>query len=538
MGNKRLNVLVHTGGTFSMGYDRSGALVPLYDMRHSLLAMKILDLEWDKNQQKVLLTQLVHTRELLLAIREGGRSSGALEEQLEDELDAIAAEIGIITGGEISLASITQEYGIHPQNRMPYNIDGIDFSIRQHYPLLKKEIFAILAEGHTPIITLGSDTAEFVGPLLANDLARHRQLDGHTVILVSSMISFQQDPAHGGRLLQAAMELATHKIPGAFALSARDQHAEKIDVHDLLDGFKKVSNQPDAFRSREPVGTLTREGGFARSNMGYMPLSRQIPLSDHDGLAYVAPPLLLGKTLLGAIHYLRALPNLHAVLEVTDRIAFEPEEQQHLLHLVRERVGRGIATILIDPLTYDKASGRMTVDNDLWRESAFVKAFSRVGGIVRVGQQASETYLEAVLSLGAVELLEATDRLRRAYGIGLPEEIMPSDGPLNPQAQTLTLRYIPDPDMFIHALETADGFAEKIILEGMPGGVLPARHVKALEEVVAHGHVLEFHDSASIAPEELPAGSKDRRLYAASKAFMDFMEGLASGLQEHCLKVH
>jgi hypothetical protein len=298
-------------------------------------------------------------------------------------------------------------------------------------------------------------------------------------------------------------------------------------VHDLLDGFIKVSaTEPNAFRSREPVGTLSRQHGFLRSNMGYLPASRQIPLSEQEGLAYVAPPLVMGRDLSAAIRFLEALPNIHVVLEASERIAFAPEQQQYLFFLVQERVKRGVATILADPIEVDPKSGHMKVDNDLWRESAFVKGFTRAGGVVRVGQHVSEIYLEAVLSLGAVELLEATDRLRRAYGVTLAEEIPSAANPCRDMAAAITLRYIPDPEMFRHATSIAEKVARTLVIEGIPGGVLPAKHVEALKEVVAHGHPVEVHVPISVVPGMAAAG-KNRRLYAASKAFLSFMEYLS-----------
>src|SRR5690606_20570335 len=105
------------------------------------------------------------------------------------------------------------------------------------------------------------------------------------------------------------------------------------------------------------------------------------------------------------IHYLEAFPNMHAVLEINDRTAFDSEVQQYLVALVNERVQRGIATILVNPLFYDEANDAMQsrIEEKLWKEAAFVRQFVGAGGVVRTGHQVSEVYLEAVLSLGAVE---------------------------------------------------------------------------------------------------------------------------------------
>ncbi len=520
MGNIKHNRLIHTGGTFSMGYDDAGALVPMYDSRHSLLAMKILDLAWDTTQQQMLFRQLVETRDLLLK-----HSTKETDEALEDALESIAAQIGIITGGEVSLASVMQEYRVHPSRHEPYMIDGIDFCLREHYPLLKKQVMACIDAGDIPVITLGADTLHMIAPMLAKDLARHNVLQKHTVIFVASMVAFGEDPHHIGRLLQAAMELATHEMPGAFALCATGRMADKIEVHDVLSGFTKISaTVPHAFVSEQVIAVLSCEHGFVLQHMAYQPRSCALPTSNHEALAYVAPPLRLSRTLHEALHYLALFPNIHVLIELTKEVEANAIDIARLKHMVSERACRGIATMVLNPLQYNATEGLTPcLPATEWHNAPWIQALLQSGGAVKTAMTLQEAYSNAVLGLGAVESLEAKDRLRRAYGIVVGAATAPPPSWEAKPIQMLEIHYIPDAEMMEHAMSAAENIAHVVQIVDLPGGVMPARHVQTLRDIILHGHDLCLPEAPMA--NEISAG-KNKRLYAAAHAFTQFVDRL------------
>lgn len=520
MGNIKQNRLIHTGGTFSMGYNDAGALVPMYDSRHSLLAMKILDLAWDATQQQMLFHQLVETRDLLLK-----RKAEKIDDALDDALESIAAQIGIITGGEVSLSSVMQEYRVHPSRHQPYMIDGIDFSLREHYPLLKKQVLACIDAGDTPIVTLGADTLHMVAPMLAKDLSRHGILQEHTVIFVASMVPFGEDPHHIGRLLQAAMELASHEMPGAFALCAMDRAADKVEVHDVLSGFTKISaTVPHAFVSEQVIATLSREQGFVLQHMAYQPSSCPLPTSNQEALAYVAPPLRLSRTLHEALHYLALFPNIHVLIELTKEVEATAIDIARLRHMVSERACRGVATMVLNPLQYDATEGLTPcLPATEWHNAPWIKALVESGGALKTAMTLQEAYSNAVLGLGAVEALEAKDRLRRAYGIVVgAASAAPPSWEAKP-IQVLEIHYITDAEMMEHAMAAAEKIAHMVQIVDLPGGVMPSRHVKTLQDIILHGHDLCLPEAPML--HGISVG-KNKRLYAAAQAFTQFVDRL------------
>jgi hypothetical protein len=509
-----------------MGLNEQGCYMPMYDIRHHVLAMKIIDLGMPEKLQQTMLDRLVATHDIVLKIHLSDKKLPELEEELADLFDDVTANLSTITGQDIDLNTILEEYSIHWHCRQPYLIDSIDFSVEDHYLKLRQEVMGIMKEGHTPIVILGTDTLDFLAPLLSMELSGRGYLENNTIIFLASMIPFEEDPAHVAHLMQAAMEVQSHRLPGSFALSAKTQDAKNILVHDVLNQFMKVSmEQTDAFRSREVVGMVTEKEGFQLTDMSYGSKIHYLPKNDEGTLATVAPPMLIKQSLDTATAYLQMFNHEHVVFEMAnDTASFDKEESDRFFREINARAHRGLATIAVNPDLYCPQKKRMQsmVKQTVWSKTAFVKEMTRAGGVVRSKIKTTDAYIEAMLLMGAYSM-HTMERLSKGYGVDVRLKYAPPEKINTPIKENFTIRYTPQDAAFNRLLKKSGAVAKKLTILGLPGGAVPIRHMQPLEALVESGEHIEFgqplhHVNYNYVAK--PSAPQAQNIYAAAQAFL------------------
>ncbi|NDF11794.1 MAG: hypothetical protein EB060_03130 [Proteobacteria bacterium] len=515
------NVLIHTGGTFSMGYDERHALTPLYDVRLEILAMKILELRMPAEMERGFLDQLVASRELILEMKALGKEK-QLKSKITAKLDDIAGQLSLVTGGDIDIVAVMQEYRIHSKIEQPYVIDSIDFDYGEHLAKLRTPVFAALEKGMTAIVILGSDTIEYVAPLLSKEAKQKGLLDNGTILFVTSMLSFADHPAHVARLLQAALEVSSNHIPGAYALSARDEAADCVHVHDVTHGFAKISTSiVNLFRSTEPVGIVSQSEGFQANPL------RNIT-GEHNAIfmqgtrAPVAPPMVLKEDLMQAVHYLETSHDEHVLFDVDHWPEYHESDTRQLMALIRERKAAGRLTLFINPLVFDIESDRVSsrFNDSAWTDHKFMQAVRAAGGATASEITVNDAYGEMLLFVG-----EAA-KGKKLNG-------MPTGDKTTLSTTPLLLHYVADHTMMTHALKRAGSFTSQIELYNIPGGVMPSSLVPILETLghkgvkVLSGFEIDKKTYPTLDDYKLQtmnekAVKRNKLNYAAARAFLTF----------------
>ena len=206
-------VLINFGGTLTMGTNADGLLEPIYSPEQFML---LIDILWQRSQGNIDPEEAEELLQELAASKLAGVSD--VERALEDALDSAYgmdhSESG--TGMADRLLrnlleqSLTQQLG---ETITP--IDSINFSFEEHYPALLEGVCKALNAGHPVILFGGTDSMQHYSAMLATDLKRrgYCQPDsGQHVTIASSMLSFEESPAHVGNIMNAAMDIAVDGV--------------------------------------------------------------------------------------------------------------------------------------------------------------------------------------------------------------------------------------------------------------------------------------------------------------------------------------
>lgn len=187
------------------------------------------------------------------------------------------------------LRTLMDEYHIHPKVLNPYTTDSLNFqtfargegaiealgedqgSRKQEFidagdqlEKLYRSLKQSLDSGNTPIVVGGTDTLDFYFQTACEMLRREGYFEHgeHSVISISAMDSFQHNPGHVVKLLEAAAEIGdlceNNAIPaGPVVLSAADAEVNTVYMYDALQPLVKISGDsrmPHSFRGDGLIG--------------------------------------------------------------------------------------------------------------------------------------------------------------------------------------------------------------------------------------------------------------------------------------------
>jgi hypothetical protein len=464
--------LIETGGTLSMGYNRANLLEPMYDIRHFAVALAahIMNANLDDGEKDSFLNRLTETRTLI-------NHHGIDSVEVDSEIRGIVQELGKKIGyPNLTLEQVKAHYGLENAIERPYRIDSINFSLEEHYPLLRDTVMKQLREGKTAVIVGGTDTLEYYAAAFARDpeYQRYRLANPkatNSAIFVSSMYSFGDHPMHVAKILNGALELARlPDLQGAFALSASDDEVTRLTVHDLQGNFMKISaHLADAFRSDNPAGWF--ENGFFQPNPNYTP-----PTYRREGQAMgsqrVAAPLIGGNNCSAIIGYLRQLPDHAMVIEVDTALAAasrtDAGNAKTLAEMVRERAVRGVPTyfvndVRIPPEQQDHPQPRLPAE--IWNHSSFLDSLRQAGGLLRTEAIAS-VYLNAMFGKD----------MDTQQSIASPVDTTNLQQFPNPVIPAVGIQYVPGHHSFEAGVNAASELTNDVVISTLPGDALPERH--------------------------------------------------------------
>lgn len=563
-----LTSVIETGGTFSMGRNDVGLLVPCYDLRHFALAAEIarsttLDAEEKANRYQ----ELIALKSLL---SERMSPSFALNAMAKSFL---GNEPPSVTAHALLLAS--QNYDTLAHTRRPYGpgpfeyieddsakarglIDSIDFDLETHYPKLQQAVMEGLVQQRNLLVIGGTDTLEFYAAALARDpaycawRANHPELTTN-VLFLSSMQSFEDNPEHIGKLFAAATRLLWKVQPGIYALSASDVAVQQLTLHDVQHPFMKISGQlPDALRSATPYSKMEWreiEASPCEPDTEYQPHAPEPTASIAKPPIPTAAPLIAGNRPDIIAAYLRQLAGHSVVVEVSHALLEAHEEAiAALLSAVRERTAQGIPTIFVNDHAYagsNEHDGAVTptIPPAQWAagfEEGVLKQLGEAGATLLAETTTAAAFLDSFFNRFTIEASvrdDAVESLRIHPATPVTAAAHPTH---------IGLRYVPHHSAFRAGLEAAGEILTRetgqsalpsdhqngvqnpsLIIQALPGSALPERHVpdvKAiLEKAESHGRPVSIKLGFKYAGNDYATGKEGSHEpdYAAAKAFQE-----------------
>lgn len=444
--------LLSTGGTFSMGTDAaSQALVPMYDVRHYALAIKILQSTFSDEEKAVFYQQLVAAH---------GKDARQLLQQLADT----------VTHNKQDSNDLINEAFQDVVTETPYFIDSIDFDFSEHYDGLKDSVINQLADNRDVIIIGGTDTCEFYAQAIARDPRCEEAQQKHSgkVIFISSMRPFDKSPEFIAKTMVSVLKFKDkYKIPGFYMLSAEDEKAEAFSVYDVAQPIVKISSVlPDAFRGFGWVGIVTSTGEWSL-NRDYHAVVN--PKRKEYSKRAVAPPFIYGNMPEAMLTYMQVFPN-HDIIIEGECIDKDTEIAKAIITLVAERSKRGIQTYFVNDEKYHYKEQCFTpiIPSKQWDMSPFLQEVEEQGGITLSGTTTSAAYIDAMFGK------YGGTRKRKEVPVISEQDITRNNA--------WGMRYIPDSIMFPKGVDRAAERASELIISALPSGVLPAYNLKGIQQ--------------------------------------------------------
>lgn len=497
--------VIETGGTFSMGMTEKG-LAPMYGIQHFSLAMLIT--ESDLIEEK--------KNELYELLKQSGASSPGVGPVISTE--QVLNKFNEKTGQLLTLEDVTKRYGFNGQVSRPYFIDSIDFSFTEHYRQLKEAVFTQIAQGNHPVVIGGTDTLEFYGQAIARDPEYQTLMQSHPeakAVFVSSMKGFGDSPQHIAKIFKGALQLVEHGHPGIYAISASDVTVGHLTVHDLQQHVVKISSIiPDAFRSFQPVGTLSSDG-VIHYNPLYKPKAVDV-LPVRKKMQDVAAPLITKNSTKAIVAYLQRMPN-HAVIIEGGIPDADDTNQKQIVGLIQERSKRDIPTIFVNDCFYNLVAQEFqsVIPQEQWGDSPFLQSVKEAGGVVLSDTTTVAAYLDTLF--GKFHNKEHVT-LRKPY-----EQLA--------DASEIGVRYVPHPSGFNCGIRSAASIAPKVVIRSLPGEALPARHLGVVKEVkmVQFFSGFKYNGEVHTLPEgeHVIEGTKENN-YAAAQEFRPYVMSLGA----------
>jgi len=505
-------VVCEIGGTFSMGMvlgsilkklsyvnliDNEKYAALIFDIRHFVLAAKIVSSKLYVSQKNNLLIKLVETAQNF-SIEE--KDTNICLQKHHNFLNNITRRFL----GVNSVNAILNGYHLNLNTISPYRIDSIDFSNTEHHNDLLNIANQAFKNSNTTLIVIGgTDSQEFYAGMLARDLDKRGYFcseKGNSVLFLSSMLSFGYDddmdtdakkavyPAHIGKYILAAIEFSKQKQEGAFSMAAKDKRVSVVYVHDVLSNFVKISSVlPNAFRSSNALGQITITNGtvdFTKKNSFIEHHHRCVP--DENLLVQygsVSPPIInLDAHTFSAL--LKALntnphPFKTVIIELNKDLLISLSNDAAAANIAishyKRLTNKGVRIIWFNEASFQQKTGniesRYTL-NTLREFKSFNSTFLSV-----------KTKSELVDNKTLIGVY--LDQLFRSQP-NVTSESVPIES-LIAKIPVLGIKYVPDDKSFQEMLHIASKLARSVVISALPGEVLPARHEDLIKKMVRAG---------------------------------------------------
>lgn len=346
----------------------------------------------------------------------------------------------------------------------PLLMDSIDFDMKDQYPKMLTAAQKVLDAGDTPVLTGGTDTLIWYSTLLTKDLMRRGYLQegsDQKIVFLSSMRTIEEAPEQIEGILKAGKLVAEQKgLSGGFALSAIGMQGKRIDVHNVLNHFDKISARLiNALRSDGTVEYLY--GDTINPHEHALPTTTTQP-SSNRGYARIAPPLLQGHDSEAVLAYLQHIGNAQlpydGVIIEGLPMRMHRNDKIHIPQMVQKLTQAGTRVMFCNPMRCDNSAPDMSpvIDGSKWNNGGdFFDALNKAGAEFKTALP-KDVYIDM--------MLETTP--------GSAKNAAPLARPLRNQ-KVFGLRYVPDVACMSHTLDMVAPHAKNIVFSALPGSVLP-----------------------------------------------------------------
>lgn len=527
---------VQTGGTILMDNGSTGSK-PTYDLRHLLLAVKIQESNLAETKKARLLGKLTE-------LKTTQYDEDDLDYEIANILDALEVR---------TIYHLMKEYGVSPYVSTPFKplkykpgtnirkdglLDSINFDFPTHYPVLSEGTKKILHNENTSAIILGgTDSLEFYAPALTNEMERKGRLKNSNIIFLSSMYSFEENPAYVATLVKGALEAAktvtqqkdTPPLHGGFVISpeiGKDGQIEAVKLHDVSKGLVKISSKlKDPFRSNNGIADVIElKNGKVKHNPSQEVIqSHEMIKKRKSSLPLnVAPPLIHGNSpevisnFIDQIMYMSYIgekPFDMIPIEGLDCITKNPKAPE-LIEKIRKLNLLGVRITFINDHTPEKQ-----FDNKL-KPSGFVPHESKSQAIAKL-KTAGCLFVSGPTTNIYSDLRSATTRTDVA---DMLDVFTNNEKPARPHrmSQPIKIKYVPNQQLFKPMLEIASRVSNHIVIESLPGQALPNYYAEPLKKITEAGI-------------DITVGFKyNGRAYNDEKG-SSFIEGESNGNEQHYL---